>query len=376
LLSAVAAALVALAFQPVRRWAQRLANRLVFGARATPYEVLHDFSERVAGSYDTEDVLPRMATVLGEGTGAQRAQVWMWRDGELRSAAAWPGTAQRSMPAPIRAGDIPEMPDVSLAVPVRDEGELLGALSITKAPSEPVSATDERLLSDLALQASLVLRNVRLVEDLRASRGRLVKAQDEERRKLERDIHDGAQQQLVALAVKARLADTMIDHDPTRAHDVLSEVQAETQETLESLRDLARGIYPPLLVDRGLAEALRAQGRKAPMAVSTNARGVGRYPQEIEATVYFCCLEALQNAGKYAEASHVDVTLEASNGALTFAVEDDGDGFDPVATPRGMGLQNMTDRLAAVGGTLEIRSEPNHGTTIRGSLPVAPVAPA
>jgi signal transduction histidine kinase len=112
------------------------------------------------------------------------------------------------------------------------------------------------------------------------------------------------------------------------------------------------------------------------MAVSTNARGVGRYPQEIEATVYFCCLEALQNAGKYAEASHVDVTLEASNGALTVAVEDDGDGFDPVATPRGMGLQNMTDRLAAVGGTLEIRSEPNHGTTIRGSLPVAPVAPA
>jgi len=147
-------------------------------------------------------------------------------------------------------------------------------------------------------------------------------------------------------------------------------VQAETQEALESLRDLGRGIYPPLLVDRGLPEVLKAQVRKAPMAASMHADGVGRYPREIEATVYFCCLEALQNAGKYAEARHVDVTLEASNGVLTFAIEDDGSGFDPGATPRGMGLQNMADRLAAVGRTLEIRSEPGRGTTIHGSLPV------
>jgi signal transduction histidine kinase len=370
-LSAIAAAVVAIAFQPVRRWAQRLADRLVYGERATPYEVMHEFSERVAGSYGTEDVLPRMAAILGQGTGAERAQVWLRIGSELRPMAAWPEEARRSGSIRISGSELPEMADVSHAVPVRDRDELLGALSVTKAVSDRVTPTEERLVGDLALQAGLVLRNVRLLEDLRASRGRLVAAQDAERRRLERNIHDGAQQQLVALAVKAKLVDAMVERDVEKAREILGQIQAETHEALESLRDLARGIYPPLLADKGLPAALEAQARRAPMPVAIAADGVERYPQEVEATTYFCVLEALQNASKYAEASSVTITLRASDAGLTFEVADDGRGFDPASTPWGSGLQNITDRLEAIGGTLEIRSEAGAGTRLVGLLPIS-----
>ncbi|HEX6208609.1 MAG TPA: GAF domain-containing sensor histidine kinase [Actinomycetota bacterium] len=369
-LSAVAAAVVALAFQPLRRWAQQLSNRVVYGERATPYEVLHEFSERVAGSYGTEDVLPRMAAILGEGTGASRAQVWMLFGSELRPVAVWPSGVRPSDAAWAPGPELPPMPDVSLAVPVRDDEELLGALSVTKDASDPVTQTEERLVGDLAHQAGLVLRNVRLVEDLRASRTRLVAAQDEERRKLERDIHDGAQQHLVALTVKAQLADSMVDRDAAKARQLLAEIKAETTEALEALRDLARGIYPPLLADKGLAAALEAQARKVTVPTEVNADGAGRYPEQVEATVYFCCLEALQNTAKYADASRATVSISASEGALTFQVSDDGRGFDPASTPRGSGLQNMSDRLEAVGGALEIRSAPGGGTTLTGRVPL------
>jgi signal transduction histidine kinase len=370
ILSAIAAAVVALAFQPVRRWAQRVANRLVYGERATPYEVLHEFSERVAGSFGSEDVLSRMATILGEGTGADRAQVWLSIAGELRPAAVWPTSARPSRPVAARDGGPPGIPDVSTAVPVLDRGELLGALSVTKPPTDPVTNTEERLVADLALQAGLVLRNARLVEDLRASRGRLVAAQDEERRRIERNIHDGAQQQLVALSVKARLADRSIERDAARAHALLAELQTDAADTLDDLRDLARGIYPPLLVDRGLAAALEAQARKATIPVRVLAEGIARYPREIEATAYFCSLEALQNATKYASAASVRVELADPDGWLRFAVADDGKGFDPVTTPRGSGLQNMSDRLEALGGRLEIRSSAGRGTVVAGRIPI------
>ncbi|HZD17170.1 MAG TPA: histidine kinase, partial [Actinomycetota bacterium] len=369
-LSAVAAAAVALAFQPVRRRAQRLADRVVYGKRATPYEVLHEFSERVAGSYGTEDVLPRMATILGEGTGAERAQVWIRIGNELRPAEAWPEGVRRSQPVGVPEGDLRSIRDVTHAVPVRDKGELLGALSITKGAADPITPTEERLVADLALQAGLVLRNVRLVEDLRASRGRLVAAQDRERRKLERDIHDGAQQQLVALAVKAKLADAMVDRDAAKAHETRADVQAEAQEALQSLRDLARGIYPPLLADEGLASALRAQARKAPLPVEIAANGVDRHPVDVEATAYFCCLEALQNASKYSEASSIRISLHTDDGELSFEVSDDGRGFDPAAVVRGTGLQNMADRLEAIGGALEIHSRPGGGTRVLGRIPI------
>jgi signal transduction histidine kinase len=370
LLSALAAAFVALAFQPVRRRARHVADRIVYGERATPYEVLADFSARLGGAYETDDVLPRMASVLGEGTGAERADVWLRVGEELRPVATWPASSSHHDALVIDDGELPPFPDANAAAPVRHRGELLGALTVAKPASEPITPAEERLVHDLALQAGFVLRNVRLVEELRASRQRLVRAQDEERRKLERDIHDGAQQQLVALAVKVRLADAMVDRDAARAHELLAEVQAETTETLEALRDLARGIFPPLLADQGLTVALEAQARKAALPIVIVADGVGRFPPDVEAAAYFCCLEALQNAAKYAEAGHVELALMLEGSELRFEIRDDGRGFDPHTTPRGSGLQNMSDRLEALGGRLEIRSAPGEGTITAGRIPV------
>jgi signal transduction histidine kinase len=368
-LPGVAAAAVALAFQPARRWAQHVANRLVYGERATPFEVLTAFSERVAGAYGAEDVLPRMARILGEGTGAARAEVWLRSGDTLRCTGSWPeGTGATTLP--LRDGELPDLPEVERAVPVRDQGKLLGALTLTKGRGESVTPAEDRLLANLASQVGLVLRNVQLVEDLRASRQRIVAAQDAERRRLERNIHDGAQQQLVALSVKARLAETFLDRDPERAKRTLEEIKLETSEALENLRDLARGIYPPLLADQGLAAALESQARKATVPVTVEPDGVGRYPQEAEAAAYFCVLEALQNVAKYAEASRAAVHLSQEDGDLVFRVTDDGKGFDPRSTPSGSGLQNMRDRLEALGGTVHIESSPGSGTTVTGRVPV------
>ncbi len=365
----VLALLLGIAFRPVMRVGRRLADRLVYGKRATPYEVLTEFSERVGTSYATEDVLPRMAQVLGEGSGAEVARVWLRSGPRLQQAAVWPADAGShddvSMSDDALSGPADEM-----TVEVRDRGELLGALSVRMSASDPMNPAKEKLVGDLAAQAGLVLRNVRLVEDVRASRQRLVAAQDEERRRLERNIHDGAQQQLVALAVKARLARQMTERDPAKAAEILGQIEAETQSALEDLRDLARGIYPPLLADRGLVAALEAQSRKAAGPVSVEAEAVGRYPADVEATVYFCTLEALQNVAKYAESDRTVIRLSQSNGSLSFEVVDEGRGFDPNEVATGSGLQGMADRLAAVGGSLEIRSAPGRGTTVAGRVPV------
>jgi signal transduction histidine kinase len=382
-LPVVAAVVIALAFQPLRTRANRLANRLILGERATPYEVLSAFSERLSGAYATEDLLPRMARILGEGTGARRADVWLRVGDSLRPAASWPsGIEGTSTAVPLVDGEMPPL-NGSRALPVRHEGELLGAISVTKPPSEPLTHEEEQLLEHLAAQAGLVLRNAGLTEELRArldelqaSRQRIVAAQDQERRRLERDLHDGAQQQLVALAVKQRMAEMFVGKDPERATALLSELQADTAAALDNLRDLARGIYPPLLADKGLPAALEAQASKAAVSTRVVPDGVGRYPQEAEAAVYFCCLEAMQNVSKYAEASNVTVTVRDEGEALTFAVKDDGRGFDPSSAPPGSGMQNMKDRLAALGGTFAVRSSPGNGTTVHGRIPVRPPEPS
>ena len=377
-LSAVAAAVVALAFQPLRRSAQRLADRLVYGRRATPYEVLSEFSERVGQTYAAEELLPRMARALGEGTGAARADVWVRVGDELRPEAAWPPDAPSSSPrsAEDAAGD-GEITRSSMFEPVRHHGEVLGALSIEKRPGESLTGTEEKLVTDLAAQAGLVLRNAGLTADLRAtieelrrSRQRLVTAQDEERRRLERNLHDGAQQQLVALNVKLGLVERLVERDPSQARTIAGQLQGDANEALEELRDLARGIYPPLLADKGLVAALESQARKSAVPVSIEADGVGRYAREAEAAVYFSCLEALQNVAKYASASRARVRLLDGSGRLRFEVADDGVGFDTTSSSYGTGLQGIADRLAALDGELEVRSAPGAGTTLAGSLPV------
>jgi signal transduction histidine kinase len=373
LLSAVAAALIAVAFQPLRRRAGRLANRLVYGRRATPYEVLSDFADRMAGTYSVDDVLPRTARMMAEGTGATRADVWLRVGYELRAAGSWPSGPEVGH---LQVeGDHVEVPGATRAVPVRHRGELLGALSVVKAPGDPITPTEEKLLNDVAAQAGLALRNVRLIEDLRASRHRLVSAQDEERRRLERNIHDGAQQELVALAVKLNLAQKVAKTSPDKVEAMLEQIKTEAHDALENLRDLARGIYPPLLADQGLTAALTAQARKTGVPVVVDADGIGRFPRDAEAAVYFCTLEALQNVAKYANATAATVRVRSDDGHLSFSISDDGVGFDPSSTSYGTGLQGMADRLAALGGELHVASSSGQGAVVEGWVPVERVGP-
>jgi signal transduction histidine kinase len=367
-LSFAAATILAIAFQPARDRARRLADRLVYGKRASPYEVLTEFSSHVGESYATDDVLPRMARILGEGTGASRARVWLRVGAELRAEASWPAGSEPET-LPVNGDDLPVF-EAGHAFEVRNQGELLGALSVEMPASDPMNPANAKLVSDLASQAGLVLKNVRLIEELRASRQRLVAAQDEERRKIERNLHDGAQQQLVALAIKVRLAKSIGTKDPARAGELLDDVERQAAEALEELRDLARGVYPPLLADQGLVAALRAQARRAVLPVEIDSDGIGRYPQEVEAAAYFCCLEALQNVAKYADASSAAINLKEGPGHLVFSVSDDGKGFDPASTPLGTGLQGMADRLAVLGGTLELASSSDGGTNVTGRIPL------
>ena len=359
--SFVAAAVLAIGFQPARDRARKVADRLVYGKRATPYEVLADFSGRMGEAYAADDVLPRMAQVLAAGTGAESAVVWLKVGGAMEPVAAFPADATP-----------PDEPPSDM-VEVLHQGEVLGALSVSMPAADPIDPARHQLINDLASQAGLVLRNVRLIQELRASRQRLVAAQDEERRRLERNLHDGAQQQLVALAVQLKLARTMLDRDTAKAGALLDGLQGSAAAALDDLRDLARGIYPPLLADKGLVAALEAQATRAAIHTTVRADGIGRYSAETEASVYFCVLEALNNVAKYAEATRATIELSKRNGDLRFTVSDDGRGFDTDVTGYGTGLQGMADRLDAVGGTLDVRSAPGEGTRVTGSVRTAEV---
>jgi signal transduction histidine kinase len=389
LLTVTAAVVIALLFEPVRRRAQSLANRLVYGRRATPYQVLADFAEHMAGQLDAATALQRMAALLGGATGALRVRVWVRVGEEYRAEATWPvakGEAGEEA-AYVRdhgllspAGSSPP-PMTERTAEVRHSGELLGALTLVKPVDEPVSPAEETLLANAASQAGLVLRNVRLTAELRAtideltaSRRRLVRAQDEERHRIERNLHDGAQQQLVALAVLLRLMDDVAD-EPAEVRQLTAQLRDGVQSAIDDLRALARGIYPPLLAEQGLPSALRAQAARTPLPVRVEADGIGRFARETEAAVYFCVLEALQNAAKYAQAAQAVVALGRRDGYLEFSVTDDGVGFDPAALGdaagrEGSGLQGMADRLAAAGGHLSTRSVPGEGTVIAGRLPL------
>jgi signal transduction histidine kinase len=198
-----------------------------------------------------------------------------------------------------------------------------------------------------------------------------VAAADAERRRIERNLHDGAQQHLVALAVKVRLARQLAERDPPKSSALMEELGGDLEDALQELRDLAHGIYPPLLADKGLPDALRAAARRASVPVEVHADGVGRYRPELEAAVYFCCLEALQNAGKYAgEGARAMVRLWEEAGGVWFEVADDGAGFDTRRVSASAGFTNMNDRLGAIGGSLRIESAPGRGTKVAGAIPL------
>src|SRR5438309_1463337 len=268
-----------------------------------------------------------MARVLQEGTGAESATVWLRSAGLLRPAASFPEAADGLLPLEVSGEGLPEIPSADHAVAVEHQGELLGALSVLKRRGESLTPIELKLVDDLAHQAGLVLKNVGLsselmqrLEDLRLSRQRLLEAQDEERRRLERDLHDGAQQQLVALKTRLGEVQALADQTREQATAVLEQLQGEADLALETLQDLARGIYPPLLADKGLAVALEAQARKAPVGTTVESDGVGRYPEEVEAAVYFCALEAMQNVAKYADATSTVIRLAEADGYLLFEI--------------------------------------------------------
>ncbi|MGI9119756.1 MAG: histidine kinase [Acidimicrobiales bacterium] len=356
---------------------------------ATPYEVLSGFSQQMALTPANAEVLPRMATALAEGSGATHVEIWLRVGAEIRLAASWPDKPGREPTTLALSGEEVPALDASRSFAVRHREELLGVLAVTKPRAEPLTGTEEKLISDLASQAGLVLRNVRLTteladrleeisvqaRDLQQSRQRIVAAQDQARYQLERNLHDGAQQQLVALMMRIRLAEEMASEQAPELAGVLAELKSDTRDALENLRDLARGIYPPTLAHQGLVAALRAQAAKAPIPVEVDG-DIGRYEQGTEVAVYFSCLEALQNVSKYAQATGAEIRLWCGPDRLSFSVADDGVGFDAERTARGSGLEGVSDRLAALGGGLRVDSAPGSGTTVTGWVPVGEASSA
>ena len=282
-------------------------------------------------------------------------------------------------------------------VPARASGALLGLLAVERSVDDPrFSEAEDRLLAELGTRLGTVLHNRqldanlrealvdlrRVNDELRVSRARMVSAADAERRRIERDLHDGAQQQLVSLAIGLRLVRDLVTEDAEAADELIGEMAEQVSAAIAEVRNLAQGIYPPLLRSSGLSEALRAAAARSPLGVRLTTAGVGRHGPDVEAAVYFCCLEALQNAAKHAPGSQVEIVMTEREDALTFTVADDGPGFDPRRRPAGQGLTNMRDRIGAIGGSLAIESAPGEGVRLHGVVVAAadgratPPAPA
>ena len=366
-LSVLATAVVAVAFQPVRSRVQRLANRLVYGERATPYEVLSDFAGRMTGAYPTAELLPRMAQMVGRCLGGARVEVWLVDGRTLAREVVWPDDEERAARVDLDDRDL--LP-VDCQVEVRHHDELLGLLTVTKSAGEPVTPPEQALLAHVASQAGLVLRNLRLIDDLRSSRERLLTAQDVERRNLERDLHHGAQQSLVGVALLLRLAATRLGEDPDGIGPSVTEASTQLRQAIGELRELARGIHPAVLSDRGLGPALQSLAERSPVPVRITSDLVERLSGTVEGTLYFAVAEALTNVAKYAAASHVEVTIRRDSHAVSVVVADDGvGGADPSL---GSGLRGLVDRLAVVDGTVEVTSPPGAGTRITCRVPVSP----
>jgi signal transduction histidine kinase len=405
-LSMVAAAIVALGASSFHRRVQQLAQHLVYGTEAVPDDVVKTFSSRLTRAVTMDELLLQLTESLHKSMVLTSAEVFTGTSEVLERSASipdrGPGTLHvgpQEQPVVARAGVSGNawtavwLPSViagrdhaQLRVcPITYGGDLLGLVVVERPTSEPpFSEKEDLVLTELSRQVGLALHNVRLdsalqstldevrrqAAELRASRSRIVAAADAERRRVERDLHDGAQQHLVALAVNVRLVKDLVGEDPAAASEALDEIAAEVKATVQELRDLAHGIYPPLLMDNGLPEALRAVASRSPLDVATSSDGIGRFSADIEAAVYFCCLEALQNAAKHAPDSHVQVRLWEEEGGLLFTVRDDGPGFDAATARAGHGFMNMSDRLGAIGGSVRWDSVPGAGSTIRGSIPL------
>ena len=406
-LSMLAAAIAAVGYLPARERLLAWAKHTVYGAREAPDEALRTFGSRLTRAIPMDELLLQLAESLRKSMALTSAEVYTGTDDVLERAVSVPDAGPRSVvvtprerPVITRAGvsgsawaavwlpallDGREQAQLRVA-PVSYAGQLLGLLVIERpATGDNFTEEDDRVLTELARQVGLAFHNAQLdsalqntldelraqAEALRESRARIVASGDAERRRLERNLHDGAQQNLVALAVSLRLARDVLAEEPETAGQLLDQLAEELRVTIGELRDLAHGIYPPLLADSGLASALEAAASRNPLAVRVIASNPRRYSPDIEAAVYFCCLEALQNAAKHAAGATVEVRLWEESGGLLFSVTDDGPGFDVAAARGGHGYMNMADRLGAIGGSVRWQSEPGHGASVQGSIPLA-----
>jgi signal transduction histidine kinase len=375
--------------------------------------VRNTFPSRLRRREPLDDLLKQMVEALRDTFGLDRSEVWVAGGGQLRLILSDPPRDGTSIPLSAAEASVVANAKISGSawartwlpalvsadstasariVPVAHQGVLLGLIVIERAKdgaklAEQTDATLDELARELgpawqnaqldtALEATLEQLRQRAAE-LQASRARIVEAGDAQRRRIERDLHDGAQQQLVALAIKAKLAAAALERDPTRTRQLLDELHDDVQRAIDEVRALAHGIYPPLLSQEGLGRALEAACRRSAIPAEVEMDGIGRYPPGLEAAVYFSCIEALQNAAKYAGPNaEVRVKLREEGGAVIFEVQDTGAGFDAQAGKLGAGLINIQDRIGALGGTVGIVSRPGDGTRLAGRVPVPQPDPA
>jgi signal transduction histidine kinase len=405
--SMAAAGVAAVIYLSVRGRFQRAATGLTYGAREAPDEVVRTFGTRLTRAIPMDELLLQLVESLRKTLTLASAEIFTGTGEVLELAVSVPDTPKRSIVVTgdertviARAGVSGNawasvwLPSVVAdhkggpirVAPISHAGELLGVIVIARIEGAvSFREEDDRVLTELARQVGLAMHNAQLdtalqssldelrrqADELRASRARIVASGDAERRRVERNLHDGAQQHLVALAINLRLTKDVVAEDPHAAIEMLDGLGVAVQDTIKELRELAHGIYPPLLVDSGLTEALRAVANRSPLDVELVTEGIERYGRDIEAAIYFCCLEALQNAGKHAPDSHVTIRIWEELGGLLFEVSDNGPGFDAALAQRGHGYVNMMDRLGAIGGAVRWESEVGEGTTIRGSVPLS-----
>lgn len=406
-LSIFAAAISAALYVPASKRLASFANQLVHGSRQSPDEIVRSFGAHLSRAVPLEELFLQVAESLRSALGLEAAEIWTGSGGmldrfvsdpERESARLQLTASEESVVA--RAGVsgpawvavwLPQLLDrrgdvVVRVAPISQAGELYGLVVAERAAENPPFDDEvEDVLSELARQIGLALRNVRLdfqlqasldelrgqADELRASRARVVAAADAERRRIERDLHDGAQQYFAGMAANLRAVRGLVESDPKQARAILDELNGSAQQAQEALRDLAHGIYPPLLQDRGLSAALANAARGASIATRVEATALRRFDPEVEATVYFCCLEALQNAGKHAgKEARATVRVWEEAGGLLFEIADNGVGLVPEHAKRGAGFTNMRDRLGAIGGSLRLESAAGGGTRVIGAIPL------
>jgi signal transduction histidine kinase len=365
----LATVLVSLSYQRVRRRVGSIFESRLGPKRISPEEAATELLQSWGGDVPQEDLLTSVAELIGQATGATAVDV-------RPTVSGWESAGWTS-----KLSDKPSEV-YEHVVPIVFEGDLLGEISIRSKTPEGPTPREREMIAGLSDQIALTIRNATLADEIqrqiveitrrtsqvRAARRRTVAAQDDERKVLERNIHDGVQQYLVAMAVRLSLARR--SKDPNKTVESLKGAARLAREALDRLEELTSGVSSQVLLEEGLEHALRKAAEAAPLRVDVIDRGVGRLPEEAEVAVYFSCLEALQNAIKHASASKVTITLVLGPEELTFTVADDGKGFDPEKVQRGVGLRNLSDRLSGLEGTLEVSTRQGVGTTIIGKVPI------